>query len=121
MSDIARKTFPKSIEISGRYPEDLWSIDGDPTQLHQVLLNLSVNARDAMPNGGSLVLVAENLNVDEEYAAMTPGAKIGSYVMICASDNGDGMSRATQDKIVYPLFTTYEICRTHDLGLTSPT
>jgi PAS domain S-box-containing protein len=119
MVDIARKTFPKSIQISGRYPEDLWSIDGDPTQLHQVLLNLSVNARDAMPNGGSLVLVAENLNVDEGYAAMIPGAKIGPHVMLRVSDTGDGMSRATIDKIFDPFFTTKEIGKGTGLGLST--
>jgi len=77
MIDIARKTFPKSIEVRGGYPENLWTIQGDPTQLHQVLLNLSVNARDAMPSGGLLVLAAENFTVDEHYAAMIPEAKAG--------------------------------------------
>src|SRR5229473_399837 len=77
MIDIARQTFPKSVEISSRYPEDIWSIQGDPTQLHQVLLNLSVNARDAMPNGGSLTLSVENFAVDEHYAAMMPELEAG--------------------------------------------
>src|SRR6202011_3210002 len=86
--DIARKTFPKSIEISGRYPDDLWSIEGDPTQLHQVLLNLSVNARDAMPDGGALVLAAENFSVDEHYASMTPDARAGQYVALRVTDTG---------------------------------
>jgi two-component system cell cycle sensor histidine kinase/response regulator CckA len=72
MCDIAQRTFPKSIQVRCQYVEDIWSIEADPTQLHQVLLNLAVNARDAMPNGGVLIIAAENFQIDEHYAAMTP-------------------------------------------------
>jgi len=119
MIDIARKTFPKSIELVARYSEDLWTIQGDPTQLHQVLLNLSVNARDAMPSGGSLTLAAENFDVDEHYASMTPGAKPGPHVMFRVTDTGAGMSRATVDKIFDPFFTTKEIGKGTGLGLST--
>ncbi|HEV2045246.1 MAG TPA: response regulator, partial [Chthoniobacterales bacterium] len=119
MIDIARKTFPKLIELFARYSEDLWTIQGDPTQLHQVLLNLSVNARDAMPSGGSLTLAAENFTVDENYAAMTPDAKVGPYVMLRVSDSGAGMPRATVDKIFDPFFTTKEIGKGTGLGLST--
>jgi PAS domain S-box-containing protein len=117
--DIARKTFPKSIEIGSRYPKDLWSIEGDPTQLHQVLLNLCVNARDAMPNGGSLVIWAENFNMDEQYASMTPGASPGRYVALRVSDTGAGMPRAMVDKIFDPFFTTKEVGKGTGLGLST--
>ena len=119
MVDIARKTFPKSIEITSRYPEDLWSIEGDPTQLHQALLNLSVNARDAMPNGGALVIWAENFTVDEYYASMTPDAKVGQFVALRVSDTGTGMPRATIDKIFDPFFSTKEIGKGTGLGLST--
>jgi len=119
MIDIARKTFPKSIEITSRYPEGLWSIEGDPTQLHQVLLNLSVNARDAMPDGGSLLLAAENFTVDEHYASMTPEAKVGIYVAFSVQDTGQGMSRATIEKIFDPFFTTKELGKGTGLGLST--
>jgi PAS domain S-box-containing protein len=119
MSDIARKTFPKSIEISGRYSEDLWTIKGDPTQLHQVLLNLSVNARDAMPNGGFLTFGAENFTADEHFASMTPGAKAGAYVALSVTDSGAGMPRATIDKIFDPFFTTKEVGKGTGLGLST--
>ena len=119
MVDIARKTFPKSIEISSRYPEDLWSIEGDPTQLHQALLNLSVNARDAMPSGGALVIRAENFNVDEYYASMTPDARLGQFVVLRVSDTGTGMPPATIDKIFDPFFTTKEIGKGTGLGLST--
>jgi len=117
--DIAQKTFPKIIEILGRYPDDLWSIEGDPTQLHQVLLNLSVNARDAMPHGGSLTFGAENFNVDENYASMMPGAKPGPHVMLRVSDTGGGMARALIDKIFDPFFTTKEVGKGTGLGLST--
>jgi PAS domain S-box-containing protein len=119
MIEIAQKTFPKIIEILGRYPDDLWSIEGDPTQLHQVLLNLSLNARDAMPNGGSLTLGAENFNVDENYASMMPGAKPGPHVMLRVSDTGGGMPRAMIDKIFDPFFTTKEVGKGTGLGLST--
>jgi PAS domain S-box-containing protein len=119
MSDIAHQTFPKSIEIKCQYPEDVWSIQSDPTQLHQVLLNLSVNARDAMPNGGSITIGAENFNVDEHYASMTPGAHAGPHVMLCVSDTGAGMSRALIDKIFDPFFTTKEPGKGTGLGLST--
>ena len=117
--DIARKTFPKSIEIKSSYPEDIWSIEGDPTQLHQVCLNLAVNSRDAMPDGGSLVFAAENFDVDEHFAAMTPGAKPGPHVMFRVTDTGAGMSRGTIDKIFDPFFTTKEVGKGTGLGLSS--
>ncbi len=117
--DIAQKTFSKTIEIVGRYTDDLWSIKCDPTQLHQVLLNLSVNARDAMPNGGMITMGAENFHVDEHYASMTPGAKPGPHVMFCVCDSGGGMSRAVIDKIFDPFFTTKEIGKGTGLGLST--
>ena len=119
MVDIARKTFPKTIEILGRYPTDLASIEADPTQLHQVLLNLSVNARDAMVNGGTLTLAADNFNVDENYASMMPGAKPGPHVMFRVTDTGCGMPRAMIDKIFDPFFTTKEVGKGTGLGLST--
>jgi PAS domain S-box-containing protein len=119
MIDIAQQTFPKSIEMRSRYLEDLWSISCDPTQLHQVLLNLSVNARDAMPNGGSLTIGAENFMIDEHYASMTPSAKPGPHVMFRVIDTGAGMSRATIDKIFDPFFTTKEVGKGTGLGLST--
>jgi two-component system cell cycle sensor histidine kinase/response regulator CckA len=119
MVDIARQTFPKSIEVSSRYPEDLWSIEGDPTQLHQVLLNICVNARDAMPSGGSLVIAAENFNVDEHYASTTPEAKVGPFVALRLSDTGAGMPRAMVDQIFDPFFTTKEVGKGTGLGLST--
>ena len=119
MVDIARRTFPKAIEINSRYPEDLWSIKGDPTQLHQVLLNLCVNARDAMPDAGSLIIAAENVDVDDGYAAMVPEATVGPHVLFQVSDTGEGMSRATVDKIFDPFFTTKQIGKGTGLGLST--
>jgi len=119
MIDIAQKTFPKTIEILSRYPNDLWSIKGDPTQLHQVLLNLSVNARDAMLNGGALTFAAENFDVDENYASMMPGAKPGPHVMLRVTDTGRGMPRAMIDKIFDPFFTSKEVGKGTGLGLST--
>jgi PAS domain S-box-containing protein len=116
---LLESTFPKAIEILSRCPDGLWSIKCDPTQLHQVLLNLSVNARDAMPSGGSITIGAENFEVDEHYASMTPGAKPGPHVMFRVTDTGAGMSRAIIDKIFDPFFTTKEVGKGTGLGLST--
>jgi PAS domain S-box-containing protein len=117
--DIAKRTFPKAIQITSHYPEDLWTIEADPTQLHQVLLNLSVNARDVMPNGGSLVFKTENFIVDEHYASTKPEAKPGPYVMLQVSDSGLGMPPAIIERIFDPFFTTKDVGKGTGLGLST--
>jgi CheY-like chemotaxis protein len=92
---------------------------GDPTQLHQVLLNLCVNARDAMPAGGTLTLSAEDFPVDEHYASMTPGAKPGPHVLFEVADTGMGIPAQNIDKIYDPFFTTKELGHGTGLGLSS--
>ncbi|MEP6686106.1 MAG: PAS domain S-box protein, partial [Verrucomicrobiota bacterium] len=116
---IAEETFKKSISVRASYPENLSLIEGDPTQLHQVLLNLCVNARDAMPGGGTLALSAENLQIDEHYAAMTPGTKPGPHVLIKVSDTGTGIPAHLISKVFDPFFTTKEVGLGTGLGLST--
>ena len=119
MVNLVHETFPKTIEVNAVYPEDVWLIEGDSTQLHQVLLNLCVNARDAMPEGGILKLTAQNFDVDENYASMTPGAKPGPYVLLEVSDTGTGIPQHVIDKIYDPFFTTKGIGKGTGLGLST--
>jgi PAS domain S-box-containing protein len=119
MAEIAQQTFPKNIQVLTRYTEDLALLEGDPTQLHQVLLNLAVNARDAMPDGGKLVLSAENFDVDAHYAAMTPGIAPGRYVLINVSDSGTGIAPDVMEKMFDPFFTTKKIGQGTGLGLST--
>ena len=119
ISKIARETFPKLIEFHADIPPDLWTIRGDATQLHQVLMNLCVNARDAMPNGGSLRLTAENLLIDENYARMNLEAQAGPYIMIQVSDTGIGIPPEIVDRIFEPFFTTKESGQGTGLGLST--
>jgi two-component system, cell cycle sensor histidine kinase and response regulator CckA len=116
---ILRETLPKSIEISFQIPNDLWIISADATQMHQVLMNLGVNARDAMPEGGSLSIKAENVFVDENYARMHLEAKPGRFVTISVSDTGPGMSLEVQSRIFEPFFTTKEMTKGTGLGLST--
>jgi PAS domain S-box-containing protein len=119
MARIARETFPKSIAVQTAFSESLWPVEGDPTQLHQVLLNLSVNARDAMPAGGTLTISAENFPVDEYYASMTPGAKPGPHVLFEVTDTGTGIPRQIIDQIFDPFFTTKQLGHGTGLGLST--
>ncbi|HWP93224.1 MAG TPA: response regulator [Thermodesulfobacteriota bacterium] len=116
---IIKDTFPKSIEIYTDIPKNLWTITGDPTQLHQVLINLCVNARDAMPYGGRLNISAENLFLDENYVRMNIDAQVGPYIAITVSDTGTGIPPEILDRVFEPFFTTKEYGKGTGLGLST--
>jgi PAS domain S-box-containing protein len=117
--NIARNTFPKSIRIAAQTPKQLWMFLGDPTQLHQVLLNLCVNARDAMPEGGDLTISAGNVMVEPRLPGLDQGAKPGPHIVIKVSDTGTGMSAEIREKIFVPFFTTKEVGKGTGLGLST--
>lgn len=117
VQQIAQQTFPKSIEVHLDTPSDLWTISANATQIHQVLMNLCVNAHDAMPNGGSLNISAENLFVDEHYARMHLEASVGDYIVITVTDTGTGIVPEILEKVFDPFFTTKEFGKGTGLGL----
>jgi two-component system cell cycle sensor histidine kinase/response regulator CckA len=119
LEDIIADTFPKDIRLQFSHPNDTWTILGDPTQIHQVLLNLCVNARDAMSNGGVLTIGVENCVLDEQYVAMHAHAKAGRYVKISVIDSGIGIPPKLIDKIFEPFFTTKELHKGTGLGLST--
>jgi len=119
IQQIIKETFPKSIEVFTQIPQNLCTVCGDATQLHQVLMNLCVNARDAMPNGGTLKISAENLLVDENYAKMHIDAKVGSYIVVTIADTGIGIKPEILDRIFEPFFTTKELSKGTGLGLST--
>lgn len=114
---ILKQTLPKSINVKHDIEPELWIIQADPTQIHQVLMNLCINARDAMPMGGTLTITAENIVLDENYARVHIDAKPGEYLMISVSDTGAGIPVEIQDRIFDPFFTTKEIGKGTGLGL----
>ncbi|MGE0130622.1 MAG: response regulator [Blastocatellales bacterium] len=116
---ILADTLPKSIEITFSIDPELWNVSGDATQLHQVLMNLCVNARDAMPSGGKLRIEAENIEIDEHYARMNVEAKPGKYVCVAVLDTGTGISDQNLAKIFDPFFTTKEHGQGTGLGLST--
>ena len=119
MDKIMRETFPKNIQARLTIGAELWPIMGDATQLHQVLLNLCVNARDAMPEGGEIHLQAGNLTLDEAAAQKLVGAKPGQYLLLSAADTGTGMPPEVLQKIFEPFFTTKEVGKGTGLGLST--
>jgi PAS domain S-box-containing protein len=116
---IVTETFPKSIQLRMSMPESLWTIMGDATQLHQVLINLVVNARDAMPEGGSLTLSAENLVLDTCPAPDIPSFQPGFYVLVKVVDTGVGIPSEGMEKIFEPFFTTKGAGQGTGLGLST--
>ncbi len=119
MEKLITSTFPKNIQLQTRYAKDLQSLLGDATQLHQVLLNLCVNARDAMPAGGTLTLEAENREIDPAYARTVPEAKPGPYVMWRVTDTGAGMAPEILERIFEPFFSTKGPDKGTGLGLST--
>lgn len=116
---VIEETFPKSIRLDSHIPSDLWPIRGDATQIHQILLNLCVNARDAMPHGGTLSLVAQNRLLDAVEAAAIPGAHSGAWLVLEVADTGTGIPPEVLAHMWEPFFTTKAPGKGTGLGLST--
>lgn len=116
---LARETFPRLIAIHIKTPDLLHPVVGNATQLHQVLLNLAVNARDAMPQGGELCLAAENVHLDKLITRWQPEPASGPYVMLSVVDTGHGIPPELLDRLFEPFFTTKELGKGTGLGLST--
>lgn len=118
--EIPKQTFPKSIEIITEIPtQTLWQISADATQIHQVFMNLMINARDAMPDGGALTICAKNLQLEENDTLTNLAAKAGEYVVVTVTDTGMGIPAELLDRIFDPFFTTKEVGKGTGLGLST--
>ncbi|MEH2220499.1 MAG: PAS domain S-box protein [Nostoc sp.] len=117
IKQIVQQTFPKFIDINVDITPDIGVVFGDSTELHQVLMNLAINARDAMPNGGQLCISATKVLIDQNYARMHIGATVNSYVKITVTDTGVGINSEIIDRIFDPFFTTKEVGKGTGLGL----
>ena len=119
MATMMKGSFPKNLQLAIRWEPKLPTVLGDPTQLHQVLLNLCVNARDAMPNGGTLTLEAQRVEMDAAYASAIHNAKPGHYVVLRVRDTGAGIPAEILDRIFDPFFTTKGPDKGTGLGLST--
>ncbi len=119
ISSVISGTFPKSIRLDDSIPSDLWPIKGNPTQIHQVLLNLCVNARDAMPHGGTLRLQAENRLLDTVAAHAIEGGRAGAFLVLQVEDTGTGIPPEVLVRMWEPFFTTKESDKGTGLGLST--
>jgi PAS domain S-box-containing protein len=118
--NVVQQTFPKSITLYDTSLDQLcWLVSADPTHLHQVLMNLCVNARDAMPQGGTLTLAVENYYVDPLFAHTNLDAKVGNYVVVTVADTGSGIPPNIHDRIFDPFFTTKQPSQGTGLGLST--
>lgn len=116
---VANESFPKNIRVVDSIPGNLWPIMADPTQIHQVLLNLCVNARDAMPSGGTLTVSAENALLDEVTARRVEGSRPGAWTVIHVEDTGTGIPSEALARIWEPFFTTKGEGKGTGLGLST--
>jgi CheY-like chemotaxis protein len=119
MARIVSETFPRSIKVHTTTPKDLWLVQADPTQMHQVLMNLCVNARDAMPKGGTLSLHAENVTLAAGASALPADAKPGDYVLLRVTDTGSGIPPEVLQRIWEPFFTLKPAGQGTGLGLST--
>jgi CheY-like chemotaxis protein len=116
---MLRRLIGENIEVTTSLLPDLGRVKADPTQIEQILMNLAVNARDAMPVGGTITIETTNVEVDDSHARPHPEVKPGSYVMLAMSDTGSGMDSETQARIFEPFFTTKQPGKGTGLGLST--
>lgn len=119
MATFIQQTFPRKITLEAGIPHDLKRVMASATQIHQVLLNLCVNARDAMAEGGKLILRAENVDYDEQAARECPGARPGGWVVVHVEDTGPGIAPEIVSRIWEPFFTTKGLDKGTGLGLST--
>jgi two-component system, NtrC family, sensor kinase len=117
MEDLIRQSLSETIEVEGVNAGGLWQIEADPVQLEAAILNLALNSRDAMPNGGRLTIETSNAFLDEQYARRHPDVAAGQYVQIAVTDTGTGMNPEVADKVFEPFFTTKTAGQGTGLGL----
>jgi len=117
MTDLLRRTLEESISIEFVGGEDLWMCEADPSQLENAILNLAINARDAMPDGGKLIIETMNVSLDDDYSAAQAEVTPGDYIMAAVTDTGTGIPRDVIDQVFDPFFTTKEIGKGSGLGL----
>jgi two-component system, cell cycle sensor histidine kinase and response regulator CckA len=117
VEQLLRGSIGEHVELATSLNPDLWSVLADPGQIEQVLVNLAVNARDAMPQGGTLTIDTENITVDDDYAALRPDVVPGCYVRLRVSDTGTGMDKAVLDRVFEPFFSTKSKGKGSGLGL----
>ena len=118
-SGFIHETYPSNVVLNFAVPKELWMVEGNSTELHQVLVNVCLNAREAMPRGGTLTISAANVSLSEQTAAMIPNAKAGRYVVWNIADTGVGITAKNLDRVFDPFFTTKEVGRGPGLGLST--
>jgi PAS domain S-box-containing protein len=117
MQNLLSRTLGERIEVRTEFTEDIWLAEADPNQLENALLNLALNARDAMPDGGIITIAAANISLDDAMTASHEEASVGDYVLLSVTDNGSGMTDREVDRAFEPFFTTKDVGKGTGLGL----